>query len=423
LGWGSAFFLFRCTGIINEQESVTKRAPMTPAKATHEQIRRHNRQLLLRAVYSGSENNRAALAQATGLAKPTVSDLIAELIAEGLLVEGGHGESTESGGKRPRLLEFVPGARQVIGVSLDSRSALGLLSNLSGQIVAEHVADFDSHQTNSDLVECLKEVINGLVAQLDAPLLCIGIGVPGLVNKDTGTIITSANLGWHNIPLGEMLSEVYDVPVYVGNNTEQAAMAQVARLGAALEVAPGANFGASEPSHSLVTVLMNDYVEVGFALEGSVYRSGGDIGCLRVAGDQRLDELLGWPAVQRRLEVLCQQYPHSRLLEQREPSYLQIRSAADHDDPAALALYDELVSHVAQVFAWIIGLLRPDHLSLVGPVADLGERLVEKISSAVSDLLLPELAQAVTFSLADDARNLSATGAVVQSLRSELGIL
>src|SRR5262245_49649044 len=199
---------------------------MAPGKATHEQIRRHNRQLLLRAVYSGSENNRAALAQATGLAKPTVSDLIAELIDEGLLVEGGHGESTESGGKRPRLLEFVPGARQVIGVSLDSRSALGLLSNLSGQIVAEHVADFDS-LPSSEVMDRLKEVINGLVAQLDAPLLCIGIGVPGLVDKETGTVIASANLGWHNVPLRQLLSETYEVPVYVGNNTEQAAMAQV----------------------------------------------------------------------------------------------------------------------------------------------------------------------------------------------------
>jgi DNA-binding IclR family transcriptional regulator len=67
-------------------------------KATHEQLKRHNRQLLLRTVYWEGISNRAALAQATGLAKPTVSDLISELIEDGLLVEGGHGESTDSGG-------------------------------------------------------------------------------------------------------------------------------------------------------------------------------------------------------------------------------------------------------------------------------------------------------------------------------------
>jgi predicted NBD/HSP70 family sugar kinase len=383
---------------------------MTPSKATHEQIRRHNRQLLLRAVYSGSENNRAALAQATGLAKPTVSDLIANLIEEGLLVEGGHGESTESGGKRPRLLEFVPGARQVIGVSLTTRRALALLSNLSGQVIAEHMADLDS-MTGSDLIDSLKEVINGLIAQLDAPLLCIGVGVPGQVNKETGVVISSTNLGWYGVPLAQILSETYGVPVYIGNNTEQAAMAQV-----------GA-FQATGSNKSLVTLLIDDNVEVGFALEGPMFHSGGDIGCIRLSETKRLDELLGWPSVQIRLAALCQKCPDSALSGMQNLNYLQIRLAADHGDPAALALYDELVDVLAQVYAWIIGLMRPNLLSLVGPIADLNDRLLEKIADRIGYLLLPEIAQSVEFSLADDAQYLSATGAVVQALRSELGIL
>ena len=383
---------------------------MPASKATHEQIRRHNRQLLLRGVYSGSEDNRAALAKATGLARPTVSDLIAELIDEGLLVEGGHGESTESGGKRPRLLEFVPGARQVIGVSLDTHRALGLLSNLSGQIMAEHMADLGS-VTGNDLIGSLKEVINGLVAQLDAPLLCIGVGVPGKINKETGIVTNSANLGWYNVPLAQILGKTYEVPVYIGNNTEQAAMAQVAA------------FQAAGSSKSLVTLLMNDYVEVGFALEGPLYHSGGDIGCIRLSDTKRLDELLGWPSVQMRLAELCREHPDSTLAAAKNVNYLQIRLAAEHGDSAAASLYNELVDTLAQVYAWVIGLLRPDQVSLVGPIADMGQNLLDKITERVGDLLLPEIVGAVEFSLADDAQYLSATGAVVQSLRSELGIL
>src|SRR5690606_9521223 len=115
-------------------------------KATHEQLREHNLHLLLRAVYSGVANNRAALAQHTGLAKPTVSELVSELIRLGLLAEGGHGQSGESGGKRPRLLEFVPTARQVIGVSVDSYQVSGVLANLDGALVARHVADLEGAQ-------------------------------------------------------------------------------------------------------------------------------------------------------------------------------------------------------------------------------------------------------------------------------------
>src|SRR5690554_3984227 len=110
-------------------------------KATPSQLRDHNRQLLLRAIYTGQAATRVALAQQTGLAKPTVSEVIAELIDLGLLVEEGRGPSTEGGGKRPRLLRFVPTSRQVIGLSITDERVLGALAFLDGRTVAQHYID------------------------------------------------------------------------------------------------------------------------------------------------------------------------------------------------------------------------------------------------------------------------------------------
>src|SRR6185295_5754094 len=104
-----------------------------PRTATHGHLRRTNQQLLLRAVYTGLANSRTELAQEMGMAKPTVSDLIGELIDQGYLIEKGFGKSTEEGGKRPRLLEFVPDARQVIGISIETARVTGVLTNLDGQ--------------------------------------------------------------------------------------------------------------------------------------------------------------------------------------------------------------------------------------------------------------------------------------------------
>ncbi|MEP7293221.1 MAG: helix-turn-helix domain-containing protein, partial [Chloroflexota bacterium] len=168
---------------------------MKTLKATREQIRQHNRQLLLRAVYTGLADNRAALAAETGLAKPTVSDLIGELLEDGLLVESGRGESTDSGGKRPTLIKFVPNARQVIGVSLDNGRVFAVLSNLAGQVIAQHYDELENAQ-GEEAAAMLTDVINGLVAQLDAPLLCIGVGVPGVVDVSNGVIADSQPLGW-----------------------------------------------------------------------------------------------------------------------------------------------------------------------------------------------------------------------------------
>ncbi|MCA9913872.1 MAG: ROK family transcriptional regulator, partial [Anaerolineae bacterium] len=101
-----------------------------PKKATRAGVKETNRRLILRSVFTGSATSRAAIAQETKLAKPTVSELVGELIDEGLLEEGGRGESTESGGKRPRLLHFRHSARQIIGVSITSVRAHGVLADL-----------------------------------------------------------------------------------------------------------------------------------------------------------------------------------------------------------------------------------------------------------------------------------------------------
>ncbi len=382
---------------------------MKPLKATREQIRQHNRQLLLRAVYTGLADNRAALAAETGLAKPTVSDLIGELIADGLLVESGRGESTDSGGKRPTLLKFVPNARQVIGVSLDNGRAFAVLSNLAGQVIAQHYDELDNAQ-DEDAVTVLTDVINGLIAQLDAPLLCIGVGVPGVVDTLGGVVLDSSPLGWHNVALAACLSQRYEVPVYTGNSAELTALAQYA-------------FGLSsdDDSSKLVTVLVTSSVEVGVTLDGSAYHQGGDISGLRDSGGARLDQRLGWAAVQQRAAALRAEYPGT-LLPSTHLTYMHVHYGAVNGDPAAAQLCDELSTDLARIMAWIIGLLRPHHISLAGPIVNLGEEFLNQVVVKTEALLWRKVTRSVTFSLAYSG-NLSAIGAAALALHRELDIL
>ncbi len=385
---------------------------MKSSKATHGQLRRENRQLLLRAVYTGLASSRAELAQETGLAKPTVSDLIGELINEGFLMEKGLGQSTDEGGKRPRLLEFVPGARHVIGVSLTVDRVMGVLANLDGRVLVEHYKDLAGLQGQA-VINSLKEVINGLLAQLNAPLMCMGIGIPGIVDTKAGVVRYAPHLDWQDIPLAETLSLQYHVPVYVANSTELAAMGQFA-------------FGASKNASSLVTVLINDNVGVGMVLDGAIYHSGGEIGNLRISppnvdGDGYLETFLGWLHVSKRMEALKNHY-HNELLLQDDLSYLHIRRAIADQDPAALELQDELGGYLARIFSWIIALLRPEHISLSGGIADLGDSLLDCAIEKTKDLILPDLMKSVAFSL-DNSSNLVAIGAVAQTLQQELGLV
>lgn len=353
---------------------------MEPRKATHEQLRRHNRQLLLRAVYLGLAESRAALAQATGLTKPTVSNLIAELLDEGLVREGGQGPSSESGGKRPRLIEFRPEARQVIGVAVDPDGVHAVLTDLAGEAAARHRAPLDAARP----LHALVGAIDGLRAQLDAPLLCIGVGVPGEVDGPSGTVRNAASLGWRDLAVAPPLKERYGVPVHVAQATELCALAQYAF-----------GNGRSSGPRRLVTLQIGPGAEFGVTLEGGSVHYGGDLTPVFGAPD----ETPFLPAV----------------------DYLALRFAATEGDRVAQRRIDAMAAQLAAPVAWILVLLRPDQLTLAGPVVDLGEALLQPLRRALGERL-PGGLEGVMLSLAYASR-LGPSGAVALALQKELAIV
>jgi N-acetylglucosamine repressor len=382
---------------------------MKPRKATREQLKRHNRQLVLRAIYDGMADNRAALAQVTGLAKPTVSDLVGELIDEGFVVESGRGESTDSGGKRPTLIKFAPNARQIIGVSVDTLRVFGILSNLNAEITARHYADLNGLQDVQALT-ILEEVINGLIAQLDAPLLCIGIGVTGVVDSENGVVKYSESLNWREVALTKILSQKYNIPVYIGNNTELTAIAQFA-------------YSQSESDmRNLVTILIDGGVEVGVSWDNAGYHHGRDIGGIHpmTSLDTRLNEFLAWDWIVRRFHELRRN--QKTMLPTEGLTYMHLRYGISNSDPIATQLVDDLATNLGLVMAWVIGLLNPSHISLAGEIVDLGDAFLNAVRQKAKRRITPTLVDAVTFSLATTP-NLSALGAVAQAMQRELDVI
>ena len=386
---------------------------MSYSKATRQQLKRHNQQLILRCIYQGIATNRAALALETGLAKPTVSEIVAELIERGFIEETGHGESSSSGGKRPVLLRFVATARQIIGVSIREHDIIACLANLDGNLVAQHQMNYQDAPLIPPL-NLVQYAINALIAQLDASLLCISIGAPGIVDPERGIVLSSPLLNWNNLPLGDHLSTFYDVPIYVSNNTELVARSQIAY----------------EPNHHprhLVTVLVNGSVEIGIALGTDTVHHGSELGTLPLlnqsaTGGQRLLTVsaLTWAHIRERLRELRTHHP-SHLLGD-DASFLTIRYAVLQQDPLALTLLDEIAQALAQVYAWIIGIMRPDEISLTGHISDLGLPLLQATQHHLQRYCSAQQLNKVSLTAAE-MRNRGLRGAVAYALQQELGIV
>jgi glucokinase len=390
-------------------------------KADRNQMKQHNHRLVLRYVFGGGANSRVMLADQTGLAKPTISDIVSSLLEEGYVRETGQGDSSPIGGKRPTLLEFVPDARQVIGVVVSHDRMDGVLTYLDGQVTARHYAPLNDVQ-GEQVITALMEVINSLIAQLDdtrdqpyrpeSPLVCIGIGVPGVVDSAHGVVLSSPGLNWRDVALSKRLHDMYDVPVYVANNTELVARAQVA-------------FGAndSETDSHLVTVLLNHGVEIGIVADRRNYHHSSSAGYLPIRDNGSSIALalaFSQPYLESQAQQLKNQYPAS-ILEPHQLTYLHLRSGLIQHDTAADLIFDRLAERLAELFSWIIVLHRPDHVALAGQISDLGERLLKRAREKLIERLPPEVVHAVTFSLME-AGQWGASGAVAYALQQELGI-
>src|SRR4030065_2318460 len=83
-------------------------------KATHQQTKEHNQHLVLSTVFQHECISRAEIARITSLTRTTVSDIIADLIEEGLVSEVGVGSSL--GGKSPILLSLVDDSGYLIAL-------------------------------------------------------------------------------------------------------------------------------------------------------------------------------------------------------------------------------------------------------------------------------------------------------------------
>ena len=193
-------------------------------KVLPEHARGHNRSLVLQTLYRASGQSRADIARETGLTRVTISDLVAELMADGLVVELGQREGTRPG-KPATLLDLNRDSFQIIGIDLSAFEIFrGALLDLDGTIL--HGAEIPlAGSTGADATAKVVSLVEQLVAAATAPVLGIGVGSPGVVDL-AGVVRSAPNLGWRGEPLQASLAERFGLPVVVANDANAAVLAE-----------------------------------------------------------------------------------------------------------------------------------------------------------------------------------------------------
>ena len=186
--------------------------------------RSHNLTLVLQTLYRAGELSRADLARELGFTRVTASDLVAELIANGYVVERGHREGSRPG-KPAMLVDINRDGLQIVSLDLAEHAVFrGAVLDLDGNVLSRCEIERTA-RTGEGTVEETVQLLQRTLELATAPVLGVGVGTPGIVDAH-GVVQTSPNLGWFGLDLGSILSQAVGLPVTVGNDANAAVMAE-----------------------------------------------------------------------------------------------------------------------------------------------------------------------------------------------------
>ncbi|WP_315580746.1 ROK family transcriptional regulator [uncultured Actinomyces sp.] len=197
--------------------------------ATNQNLRAHNLSLALRHILANpGAINRAGIAAQTGISRATMSRLVDELIATGLVEESDDKLSTGGRGRPTSVLSPASGTVIALGLQVNISLLGAYLVDLSGNVLARETLDGDFSGSNPQtilrkLARMGRRVLHA-GREEGTTFLGSALALPGLVSGDT--LVTAPNLGWKNIPFDELTHPLHDLHVtLIANEADLAAFA------------------------------------------------------------------------------------------------------------------------------------------------------------------------------------------------------
>ncbi|MBD8078034.1 ROK family transcriptional regulator [Cellulosimicrobium arenosum] len=363
------------------------------SKVLPEHARAHNRSLVLQHLFHEGPTSRADLARATSLTRVTISDLVAVLIAEGLVEELGV-RPGQRVGKPAILVGMRTSAYQIVCVDLtDDELLRGAVLTLTGDFVVRRSLAVQG-RTGDDLVELVTRFSRSLVSAATQPVIGVGIGSPGVVDG-AGRVLEAPNRGWYDLPLAEQMRESLGLAVHVANDANVAALGEF-------------TFGGASGSGMLV-LTVGEGVGAGIMVDGARVRGHGDaageLGHVTVVDD-------GEPCACGRSGCL-----------ETVLSVPALRRAVDGLDPdasdAALASVGRLLG---VTLAPVVSALNLAEVLISGPADLLDGPLREAALDAIRTRTMPIIGRGLQVRMATLDEDVALAGAAVLVLSGQLGV-
>ncbi len=344
-----------------------------------ELIRDLNRTLVLNLVRERGGLSRAELARISGLSPSTVTAITASLLEDGYILEDEQAATPTASttiGRPATTLRVDPTAGHVVGIKVTTDNLVATVTDLAATPLAI-VTVPRGHETAPDAIGALFE--SAVLRALEAGaverdrLLGIGIGVPGMVDPETGRVADSPLLEWAHLDLIGLLEARLQLPVLLDNDVNTLTVAEQL-------------FGAGRGLAHILVVTIGRGIGMGLVVNGLVHRGArggaGEIGHVQVVPNGPdcwcgrrgcLEAVAAEPAIVR--EILAST---GRLTQPAD-----IAALAERDTGVAGIL--ELAGrHVGRTVAGIATVLDPQRIVISGEGVRLGDHYLGAIRDELS---------------------------------------
>lgn len=310
-----------------------------------------------------------------------------------------------------------------LGIDLGGTAVKAGVVTREGRIVGRGQRPTQAHQGAALVIASMAEAARAAID--DAGLSVrdldgVGLGAPGICDVPRGVVVEAVNLGWRQVPAGALLTEALDLPAYLDNDANCAALGEQW-------------CGAARGSRHMVLLTVGTGVGGGLVLNGQIYHGHmgwageighmpavengprcncGQLGCLETVASATAIALAARAAIGSgsapRLAQLAQG-------QDAEADARTVIEAAREGDGPALAILAEAGSYLGTAIAALASALNPELVVIGGGVSAAGELLLEPVRRAVSRRAMPgpaSVARIVPALLGNDAGLIGAASLV-----------
>jgi glucokinase len=280
---------------------------------------------------------------------------------------------------------------KTIGVDLGGTKML--VGALEGTEVLSESREASTGQTEDELVELLvREIEEARGACPDAA--AVGLGIPATIDHETGFAVGAVNLPIADLPIRELISARIDLPVFVDNDANVAALAE-------------SLYGAAQGKRDVVMLTIGTGIGGGLILGGEVYRgstgAGAELGHTVIQADGPpcqgncpnhgcVEALASGTALGREGRAAAESAPDSalgKLLAAGEAvDGKAVTEAALAGDETAIGVFDLIGSRLGVACSSFANIFQPAAIVIGGGVIAAGDLLLDPVRREVEERAL-----------------------------------